>query len=275
MGVLLQGFFKLPPNNAVPSPADGDPSVPWWWDHLASQANDLRQVGFAAVWLPPTLKAAAGVTNGADGYGAFDDYVIGSKQQKGSGPTRYGSREQLQRCVAMLRANGLDVYVDIVEHQRIGDTEPFVFRYPGADGTADLGRFPKDPLNFVPQVPRDPNLGGPVADDAAFGRELAPINGQPAGYVSQNLTAAADWLTRALGIQGYRVDDVKGLSTDFLFPFLNSQSMAGKFAVGEFFDGDQDLVNGWVFNPTGMRGRASAFDFPLRFRLAAMCGNPG
>jgi hypothetical protein len=120
MGVLLQGFFKLPPNNAVPSPADGDPSVPWWWDHLASQANDLRQVGFTAVWLPPTLKAAAGVTSGADGYGAFDDYDIGSKQQKGSIPTRYGSREQLQRCVAVLRANGLDVYLDIVEHQRIG-----------------------------------------------------------------------------------------------------------------------------------------------------------
>jgi hypothetical protein len=34
-------------------------------------------------------------------------------------------------------------------------------------------------------------------------------------------------------------------------------------------------VNGWVFNPHGMRGRASAFDFPLRFILAAMCNNPG
>jgi alpha-amylase len=107
------------------------------------------------------------------------------------------------------------------------------------------------------------------------GRELAPINGQPPGFVSGNLTAAADWLTRSLGVQGYRIDDVKGLSTDFLFPFLNSQSIAGKFAVGEFFDGNQGLVNEWVFNPNGMRGCASAFDFPLRFRLATMCGNPG
>ena len=48
---------------------------------------------------------------------------------------------------------------------------------------------------------------------------------------------AADWLTRALDIQGYRLDDVKGLSTDFLFPFLTSKSMAGKFAFGEYFDG--------------------------------------
>ncbi len=108
----------------------------------------------------------------------------------------------------------------------------------------------------------------------AFGRELAPINGQPPQFVSNSLIAAADWLTRTLGVQGYRIDDVKGISTDFLFPFLNSQSMAGKLAIGEFYDGNQDLINNWIFDPAGMRGRVSAFDFPLRFALASMCANP-
>jgi alpha-amylase len=79
MGVLLQGFFKMLPNNAVPSPADGDASIPWWWDHLATQANALRQVGFRAVWLPPVLKAAEGVGVEAVGYSTFDDYDIGSR----------------------------------------------------------------------------------------------------------------------------------------------------------------------------------------------------
>jgi len=263
------------PDQAVPSPADGDPSVPWWWDHLAAQAQALRLAGFTAVWLPPVLKSAAGANAGADGYGVFDDYDMGSKPQKGSTPTRFGSREQLQRCVATLRANGLDVYLDLVEHQRSGDTTPFVFRYLGAAGTLDAGRFPKNPSNFVPQVPRDPNLGGPPADDSPFGRELAPINAQPPHYVFDNLIAAADWVTRALDVQGYRIDDVKGLSTDFLRPFLDSKSMAGKFAVGEFFDGNRVLVNGWIFNPTGMQGRASAFDFPLKFVLTAMCNGAG
>jgi alpha-amylase len=275
MGVLLQGFYKLGPNRAVPSPADGDPKTPWWWDHLAAQGRALSLAGFTAVWLPPVLKTASGSGPGADGYGPFDDYDIGSRNQKGSVPTRYGTREQLQRCVAVLRANGLDVYLDMVEHQRSGDVTPFVFRYPGANGTPNAGRFPKNPSNFVPQVPRDPNLGGPVADDFAFGRELAPINARPPRYVFDNLVTAGDWLTRALDAQGYRVDDVKGLSTDFLFPFLTSKSMARKFTVGEFFDGNRVLVNGWIFNPHGMRGRASAFDFPLRFILAAMCNNPG
>jgi len=275
MGVLLQGFFKMPPNRAVPSPADNDGTIDWWWDHLAKQANELRQAGFTAIWLPPVLKTSDGDNPGSDGYGPFDDYDIGSKNQKGSVDTRFGSREQLQRCVAILRANGLDVYLDMVEHQRVGDTTPFVFRYLGADGTPSVGRFPKNPSNFVPQVPRDPALGGPVKDDFPFGRELAPINAKPPHYVFDNLISAADWLTRTLDVQGYRIDDVKGLSTEFLFPFLNSKSMNGKFAVGEFFDGNAVLVNGWIFNPNGMKGRVSAFDFPLKFVLNAMCDSPG
>ncbi len=279
MGVLLQGFYKLPPNDAVPSPADGKPGVPWWWDHLAAQARALSLAGFSAVWLPPVLKSASGSAPGADGYGPFDDYDIGSKKQKGSIPTRFGTREDLQRCTAILRANGLDIYLDMVEHHRAGDgahaPEAFIFRYLGANGTPGVGRFPKNPDNFLPQVPRDPHLGGSPADDRPFARELAPINAKPAHYVFDQLIAACDWLTRSVDAQGYRLDDVKGLSTDFLLPFLNSNAMAGKFAVGEFFDGNRLLVNQWIFNRNGMQGRPSAFDFPLKFMLTSMCNNPG
>jgi hypothetical protein len=76
-----------------------------------------------------------------------------------------------------------------------------------------------------------------------------------------------------IGVQGYRIDDVKCLSTEFLLP--NSKSIDGKFAVGESFDGNRILVNGWIFNPTGMKGRPSAFDFPLKFVLNSVCGTPG
>jgi galactose oxidase len=279
MGVMLQAFYKLAPGKAVPSPADGDPGVPWWWDHLAAQAQALSHAGFTALWLPPMLKTASGATEGADGYGPFDDYDIGSKNQKGSIPTRFGTRESLQRCVAILRANGMDVYLDMVEHHRAGDAgrapEAFVFRYVGANGTPATGRFPKDPDNFLPQVPRDPHLGGSPNDDLPFGRELAPINAKPPRYVFEHLIDATDWLTRTLDAQGYRLDDVKGLSTDFLLPYLNSKSMAGKFAVGEFFDGNRALVNQWIFNQNGMQGRPCAFDFPLKFLLTSMCNNPG
>jgi alpha-amylase len=282
MGVLLQAFFTTKGGNkGVPCPLDGDHGAPFWWDHLADQAHALRQVGFTAVWLPPPLKAGAGVAS--VGYDVFDDYDLGSKNQKGHVATRYGTREQLARCVAMLRANGLDVYVDLVENQRDGESGPgeAVFRYADADGhvgdprhDGKGGRFPKDPgcFHFVHGgVPQDPH----VFQDFSFGRDLAPVNGKPPGYVANGLRASADWLVRALDLQGFRVDDVKGISTDFLLPLLNHGAVQGKFAVGEFFDGNLTLVRNWVSNPNGMRGRSSAFDFPLRDLLFQICNNAG
>jgi alpha-amylase len=122
LGVLLQGFFFGSGRIAgVPSPLDGDPKIPFWWDHLATQANDLRRAGFSAIWLPPPQKGASG--SFSSGYDVFDDYDLGDKDQKGGTLTRYGSREQLERCVAMMRANGIDVYVDLVENHRDGDRQ--------------------------------------------------------------------------------------------------------------------------------------------------------
>src|SRR5947207_104143 len=161
MGVLLQAAYRRGKGISVPSPADGDRTIPWWWDKLAREANALRLSGFSAILLPPVLKTSAGAFPGADGYGPFDDYDIGNKDQAFSVPTRFGSREQLQRCVAIMRANGIDVYLDTVPHQRDGGND-FVYRYLGANRVPNVGRFPKDKLCFFPNVPRDP-IAGPIS----------------------------------------------------------------------------------------------------------------
>lgn len=276
MGVLLQAYYKQNGDKGVPSPFDGDAGAQPWWDRLAAQAHALRQSGFTAIWLPPLQKGASGVKS--IGFDMFDDYDIGSKDQKGSVPTRYGTREQLQRCVAILRANGLDVYLDLVENQRGGGSGPggFTFEYKGADGAPNAGRFRKTPTCFHPNVPQDPGVFGSPKADQSFGADLAPINGRlnkadPPGYVGNGLIAAAEWLVSALDIQGFRIDDTKGVSDIFLRRLLDSPAGAGRFAVGEFFDGNIGLILNWIFNPHGMGGRASSFDFPLRFMLAAMC----
>ncbi len=270
MGVLLQAAYRTAKGVSVPSPADGDKRVPWWWDWLAGQASSLRQAGFSAVLLPPVLKTSAGASRGADGYGPFDDYDIGSKDQCSSVATRFGIREQLQRCIAILRANGLDVLVDMVPHQRDGGHK-FVYQYLGAEGKPNAGRFPKHKECFFPNVPRDP-IAGPSSTDFGFGDELCPINARPPGYVMHGLIDAGDWLTRTLDVQGYRVDDVKGLAVEFVGRWLNSKAMVGKFAVGEYFDGNPATLNWWCWQ-SGMMGRCNVFDFALRFLLAAMCNN--
>ncbi len=275
-GVMMQGFYK-----DVPSPAAGTSAAPWLWDNLAGQANAMRQAGFSAVWIPPVLKGAAG--GYSNGYDPFDDYDMGSKNEAGTVTTRWGTREQLERCCAMLRANGLDIILDVVDNHRSGDDGQFNFRYADAYGNANSGRFQKGPGDFhwsfsANNLPEDPNVPNPGDDYAyQFGRDLAPINGYKGsdgqGYAYEGLEKAGDWMTKALDVQGYRLDDVKGISTDWLRPFLNYGAMQGKFAVGEFYDSNVGTVNNWIQN--SMQNRSSAFDFALRGQIQSMCNSGG
>ena len=267
MGVLLQGFYFAPGRIAgVPSPLDGDNSIPFWWDHIAAQAQEFAKAGFTAIWLPPPLKGASG--SFSSGYDQFDDYDLGSKNQKGTVATRYGTREQLQQCAAMLRANGIDIYIDLVENQRDGDDGHFNFKYADASGVPGGGRFSKGPGDFHPHVPEDP---GVFSDQFQFGRDLAPINGVPHDHCSNGLIDAADWLTQALDLQGYRLDDAKGVSTVFVLRLLQRGAMANKFSVAEFADGNIQLIENWA---NAVEHHSAAFDFPLHFALKNMCNSP-
>jgi alpha-amylase len=216
------------------------------------------------------------------GYDPYDDYDIGSKIQNSpaSGATRYGTRVQLERLAAMLKANGMDLYLDMVENHRNGDPGNKTFRYVDAYGHWPGGRFEKNPGDFHPNVPQDPNTPADwYSTDAAFengwpfGPDLAPVNSStPGKYLWNGLNDAGDWLTKALDADGYRLDYVKGISTDWLNSFLATGAMSGKFAVGEYFDGDVAKVRRWV---SATNGRSSAFDFPLRYMLKDMCMSGG
>lgn len=273
MGVILQvaaKFLDGAQKVTVPAPSDkSTPKAPWWWDHLAMQAHDFARSGFTALLLPPVIKTQSGDQNTGDGYGPYDDYDLGNKLQVGAIPTRFGNRDALQRLGAIMRANGLDMYLDMVLHQRMGGNK-YTYRYIGANGVPNVGRFPKNPDCFFPQVSRDPVPDAP--DDFGFGDELCPVNAKPHDYVALNLIAAGNWATRALDARGYRIDDTKGIATQFLHRYLTSGAMANGFAVGEYFDGNPDSLNWWVWQ-SGMQGRASTFDFGIRFTLADMCNN--
>lgn len=254
-GVLMQGFYR---NANAPNKS--------WWDNLAGKAHELRSAGFTAIWIPPVLKGASGGFSA--GYDPFDDFDIGSKDQKGTVPTHWGKREELLRAVAVMRANGLDVYVDMVLNHRNGDPGNKTFDYKDAfDKDAD-GRFGKTFVDFHRDdlLDEDPNVPN---EDSRFGRDLKHSSPR----VSDGLKNAGDWLTKALDVQGYRLDYVKGISTTFLRDYLNTGAMAGKFAVGEYKESKRDEVNGWIQN--SMQNRSSAFDFGLRDRLKDMCDGHG
>ncbi|MCR5887091.1 DUF1939 domain-containing protein [Hymenobacter sp. J193] len=83
-----------------------------WADYLTEMAPRLKSMGIDAVWIPPTPKNK-NATNDV-GYSPFDQYDLGDKYQKGDVRSRFGSKDEFLRMVAVLHANGIEVIQDVV-----------------------------------------------------------------------------------------------------------------------------------------------------------------
>ena len=257
------------PTVSVPAPVDREtPDVPWWYDYIAQHANLWAKVGFTDILFPNPLICQGGSGPGDDGYNPFDDYDIGSK----GAPTRFGTAEKLRRAVAICRANGLKVWIDIVNHQRMGGSNG-TYLYRSATGQTN-GRFAKRPSYFrgsPPRVPEDP-VPAP-SDDFPFGDELCPINAIPKGEVWNGLIAAANWLFLTTGTQGARLDDMKGMNVEFVHAWMTSRSMPSLEFFGEYDDGNPNNENWWIDQ---VQQRASALDFAFQENMVyPMCMKAG
>lgn len=279
MGIILHAAYRKQanPTISVPAPVDAaTPKADWWYDVIAKQCKILAGLGVTAILLPPVLKTSAGSYPGADGYGPYDDYDIGSKNQFFSRETRFGNREQLQRLCAVAAANGIDIYADFVPHQRSGGNYG-EYRYLGADGKTFNGRFPKHKGCFrgdtkLGYVNQDPVMDPP--DDFSFGDELCPINSNPKDYVAKGLIDAGDWLIRTLGLEGGRIDDTKGQAASFVKRWATSKAMKGKYWFGEYADGNPDTLY-WAVHNSGCDGVISTADFGFHYRIKDMCEGAG
>jgi alpha-amylase len=277
---MLWANYRRGPSISVPAPYDDKSSPYWWYDRIANWAYDWARFGITDVLFPQPCKTNAGAFRGADGYGVYDDYDIGSKNtvQFGGMPTRFGYADQLRRAIAVCHANGMNVLLDVVQHQRMGGRNG-IYNYLGSDGKTLNGRFAKFPSCFrgdPPRVPEDPVPSPP--DDFAFGDELCPVNGKPTGYVWNGLIDAGDWLFRTTDADGARLDDMKGMAVDFMKDFMTSKEMANnKWYFGEFASGSANSwygglgTNWWVDQVDGL---ASASDFDTHYNaIMPMCNN--
>lgn len=280
MGVILNAnyrFLKNGQRQVMPAPVDKDtPDAPWWWDKVAAMAPEIRKCGFSAVQLPPFCKTQSGAAPDADGYGKFDDYDIGTKNQFYSIPTRFGTAEQLRRCIAVLNACGVGAYTDLVLHQYDGGSNG-TYAYLGADAKSPNGRFPKHPACFVGAPPRVP------VDDVfdsqgnfAFGDMVSFTHSIPLDYMANGAISAADWLLRTTGLvnpdlHGFRLDDTKGMNVTFSKRFVTSKSMAKLFSYGECFTSNPTELQSWE---AAINGRSATLDFTLQRALQNMCDNP-
>ena len=91
------------------------------YDHAKDSAEYLKQLGISAVWFPPAYKANGG--GFSVGYDPYDLYDLGEFDQKGTIPTKYGSKEQYVNACKTLQENGISVIADIVLNHKAGGDE--------------------------------------------------------------------------------------------------------------------------------------------------------
>jgi alpha-amylase len=112
------------------------------WAFLKEEADNLRQIGIDAVWIPPAYKGASG--DWSSGYDVYDHFDLGEFEVRSSPVTKrtkYGTKEELHNAINALHGYSkstdgslvkdgdkkyIQVYGDIVlNHRAGGDKDNF------------------------------------------------------------------------------------------------------------------------------------------------------
>ena len=248
-----------------------------WYTYLAKLAPRLRELGFDGIWIPSPVKGASG--GFSMGYDPFDHYDLGDKDQRGTLATKFGTKDQLLRLIAVAHANGLEVYPDIVlNHMNGGEEDAHApgnrfkrFQYEGFAG-ARTGRWAKGHNDFHPNHGHD-CTEGEICGELFGGPDVCYLDPEHGGggggqYMRDQARAWMVWLTRQLGADGYRFDAVKHFPAyvveDVLFHVKDGGIeffCAGEYVVGK---GEKGPIDQWA---AATQNRCGTFDFSYRAAL--------
>jgi alpha-amylase len=226
------------------------------WRQVANRAKDLAQAGFTALWLPPPYKGTS-VTD--VGYGAYDLYDLGEFDQKGTVPTKYGTREEYLEAIDQAHNSGLEVYADMVfnhkhgadaweevEASKISASDrsqilghevieaPTVFDFPGRGNHYSSMKWNWahfDAVDFNKRRPEDGNTYIYLLKDKQFDPEVDVEFGNydylmgtdldlQNEQVRQELKSWGSWFLQQTNIDGFRFDAVKHIQHTFLTEWL-------------------------------------------------------
>ena len=111
---------------------------------IARKMPELAEAGYTSVWLPPPTKGSGGLSVG---YDLWDPFDFGSKDQRNTVRTRYGTEAELIQMVEIAHRFGIRVYFDNIMNHRAFDIPGFSEDTPtGGEGQTELypGMVPED-----------------------------------------------------------------------------------------------------------------------------------
>ena len=299
--VIFQQFYY---------PIDKPPAGTSWWKQASGELASLAKLGVYAIWHPVPTKGGSGPVS--MGYDPYDLYDLGSKDQRGTIPTHFGTRDEYLAYVATAHANGIRVYADVVlNHTGGADSaqENPVMEKLGWDNIQDDTKIPPQyrPSDFDPAKMnlRSWTLYTPKGADSKPGTgrfsrtwkhfhpsETHPDHKEPyhkpefgedycfeaeGGYVGKELCKWGEWFQAQTGIDGMRLDAVKLVDPPFLAEFAARVTKSAATTGDPFFlVGEFWDTNHQLLNDfqTTTANRMSLFDFGLFYALWDMTEKP-
>ncbi len=238
---IIQLFHWYVPNDST------------WWKTCAGLSKKLNEFGITHVYLPPAYKSAWGKSE--PGYAVYDLYDLGEFDQKGTIPTKYGTKEEYLNCIKSLQKNNLKVIADaVLNHKQGGDeTEKFSaiivnnndrnlaesnsdtveaftkFTFPGRGDTYSNFKWnylsfsgldaEKDGEKVIYKIENGFNDSWEEGTDKEHGN-FDFLMGNDIEYrnvfVQEEIIKWGKWYVETTGIFGFRLDAVKHINANFI-----------------------------------------------------------
>ncbi len=271
------------------------------WVEAYGKASALADLGVTDVWLPPAYKCASGIHD--VGYGVYDMYDLGEFDQKGSIPTKYGTKDQYLSAVQKIQREGMRVLSDIVFNHRMGadQTEKVRakvfeitdrnhqvdereisawtrFDFPGRNGkysnfTWNHTHFDGCDWDAVKNEKKLYLFNNKKWDDQVdiekgnydylMGADLDLDNPE----VFNELVRWGKWYIDMTGCDGFRIDAVKHINFSKMLEWISTlKNYTGKdlFAVGEYWN---HTLSALTYYLDKTAHSMHLFDVPLHYKL--------
>lgn len=227
------------------------------YDEIKKSADYLEELGISSVWFPPAYKGAAG--GYSVGYDPYDLFDLGEFDQKGTIPTKYGTKKQYLEAIKALKTKGIETIADIVLNHKSGGDEKERFRvvkvnpenrdetisdvfeiesftkytFPGRGNTYSDFRwdfncfsgvdFAEGQDKGIYQIMDNENEGwDTMIDDEKGNYDFLMYNDidYRNTFVREELNDWAKWYQKLTGFEGVRLDAVKHISAEFYKEWL-------------------------------------------------------
>lgn len=272
------------------------------WNNLKVLAPSFSSLGITDVWLPPAYKGAAGKDD--VGYGVYDLYDLGEFDQKGSIPTKYGTKDKYLSLIQEFHQQKIRVLADIVLNQRMGgDQLEYVnaqqsnpsnreeiisddyqieawtkFNFVGRKGKYSTFTWNAKHFDGTDWDEKRKQSAVYLLDGKSWDNNVDHENGNydylmgcDVDFTNQEvlkeLHTWGKWYLDFTQVDGFRLDALKHIDSQFFKDWLNDMRAYRKdnfFVVGEYWNGDLSTLQGYL---SQVDEDMTLFDVPLHYHL--------